>query len=172
MDLTQLMQRQRMAQLRQQVLLNSLDIPVEQLPLVTQLTGAVQWLHQPPRAWARPSLPLEELWAMGLSGDRPLLAVFLNREESPLLPLALHFTALQRSLGMQVELAIAVLEEGGSLLDTAQQALDASPIRDLRGKGVGHHGQVHPDSSAVRLAASRRQPFPGRPAGHHPGAAG
>lgn len=137
MDLTQLMQRQRMAQLRQQVLLNSLDIPVEQLPLVTQLTGAVQWLHQPHQGVGTPiSLPLEELWAMGLSGDRPLLAVFLNREESPLLPLALHFTALQRSLGMQVELAIAVLEEGGSLLDAAQQALDASPLRDLRGKGV------------------------------------
>ena len=81
MDLTQLMQRQRMAQLRQQVLLNSLGIPVEQLPLLTQLTGAVQWLHQPHQGVGTPiSLPLEELWAMGLSGDRPLLAVFLNRE--------------------------------------------------------------------------------------------
>lgn len=137
LDLSQLRQRQRLAQLRQQVLLGNLDIPMDQLPLLTRLTGAVQWLHQPHQGVGAPiALPLEELWSMGLSGDRPLLAVFLTREESPLLFPALRFAALQRALGLPVELAIAVLEEEGALPGAAETALEASPLRDMRGKGV------------------------------------
>lgn len=72
---------------------------------------------------------------------------------------------------MQVELAIAVLEEGGSLLDAAQQALDASSLKwDLRGKGVAIMDKSTLTPQRYALLPCRRQPFPGRPAGHHPGA--
>ncbi len=137
MDLTKLLQRRRLASLRQQVLLDSLDIPAESFPLLTRMTGAAQWFHQPHQGVGAPiSLPLEELWGMGLSGGKPLLAVFLTREDSPLLPLALRFGEWQRMLGLPVELAIAVMEEGGPILSAAETALSASPLRDMRGKGV------------------------------------
>lgn len=138
MEPSQLTQSLQLAQLRQQVLLDSLGIPADELPLLHRLTGAVQWLHQPHQGAATPvPLPAEELWSMGLSGDLPLLAVFLRRGDSPLLRLALHFAAWQRASGLRVELALAVLDAPGSPAHAAvREALHLSPLRDLQGKGV------------------------------------
>ena len=158
LDSPKLAQCLDMARLRQQVLLDSLGIPAAELPLLTHMTGAVQWLHQPHQGVSSPvALPREALHELGLTDEFPLLTVLLSREDSALRTLALHFAALQRSQGMPVLLALVALEDTqGSVYAAAKAALASSPLRDQLGHGAALlcRGELTPQQGALLHAAS------------------
>ena len=155
-DVSRLQQRLALARLRHRVLMESLAIPPEEMSLLTRLVGAVQWRHQPHQGTSIPvALPLTELWALGLSGDRPMLAVFLARAESALLPLAVHFAAWQRAAGLPVELALVALEENeGPVYATAEELLAASSLRDRQGVALLYRGRLSSQQYALLHAAA------------------
>lgn len=85
--------------------------------------------------------PREALWALGLSGDRPILTLFANdpgQEEAVRALLRAH--AFYRGLGVSIDLALVNDGPAGydrPVRDMLAARLDASALRDMRGMPGG-----------------------------------
>ena len=142
-----------------------LSLSAEAQTLVWRLAGCLGYTGQPWqfRYALDNALPLRGLWALGISGDYPILLVECHTEqELDLARLALKAHAYFRLNGLRMDLALVCAQPSGyvrPLRDALSNLAGVSHSHDLIGKPGGVHlfdpSGVTPEQLALLRAAAR-----------------